>query len=75
MTVTTVMKLRKFNFWSGGKHFADNLTFSELDDLEMYIKELYPDGLTATDLNDLFWFEDDYLCQLLNLDIDEVYNR
>ena len=75
MTVTTEMNLRNFNFWSGAKAFADNLTFSELEDLEMYIEELYPKGLTGTELNDLFWFDDDYLCELLNLDIEEVYNR
>ena len=33
----------------------------------------YPDGMTETQLNDLFWFEDKYLCELIGIDYKNDY--
>tara|TARA_R110001606_G_C15320741_1_gene644629 strand:- start:1027 stop:1326 length:300 start_codon:yes stop_codon:yes gene_type:complete len=67
--------LTDFEFWSGGKDFADNLTYTELKEVENQLEDLYPEGMTETQINDLFWFDDEGICEMLGLDIDEVYNR
>lgn len=75
MTITKEIRLTQFEFWSGAKQFAEKLTYSELNELEGYIEDFLIENLTETDINDLFWFEDEMICEWLDLDIDEVYNR
>lgn len=75
MKVTKEIGLTEFKFWSGAKQFVNCLTLEELETLEGMVEEFYPNGLTETQLNDLFWFEQDTLCEWLDLDIDEVYDR
>ena len=75
MTITKEIRLTQFKFWSGAKQFAEQLTYSELNELEGYIEDFFIDGLTETDINDLFFFKDEQVCEWLGLDIDEVYKR
>lgn len=49
--------LNNFEFWSGAKDRANKLTSRELDQIESTLEELYPDGMSETELNDLFWFD------------------
>lgn len=57
--------LRNFEFWSGARSRADMLTCRELDQIEGELEMLYPDGMTDTDVNDIFWFEEDFIAQRL----------
>tara|TARA_R110002050_G_scaffold49191_4_gene114477 strand:- start:11953 stop:12186 length:234 start_codon:yes stop_codon:yes gene_type:complete len=75
MKVSKELNLREFEFWSGAKYFANRLSYKELDQLEHCIEDLYPDGATETEINDLFWFEDDMLCEWIGLDSKEVHDR
>lgn len=67
--------LSGFEFWSGAKDFAEKLTDNEFDQIEDNLTELYPDGMDETELNDLFWFEPETLCDWLGLDYVEVMER
>ena len=49
--------LSGFEFWSGAKDNAEKLTDKELDQIESMLEELNPDGMSETEVNDLFWFE------------------
>lgn len=49
--------LSNFEFWSGAKDRAEKLTSQELDQIEATLEELYPDGMSETEINDLFWFD------------------
>jgi len=49
--------LSNFGFWSGAKDRAEKLTSAELDQIESTLEDLHPDGMGATELNDLFWFD------------------
>ena len=49
--------LNGFVFWSGAKDNASKLTNEELDQIESTLEELYPDGMSETQVNDLFWFD------------------
>lgn len=51
--------LRYFDFWSGAKENAKELSGEQLDNLETILEDAYPDGIDATALNDMMWFEFD----------------
>ena len=52
------------------------LTESELETIESYLEELYPEGMTDTELNDFMWFEDDTIAEWLGYNsFDEIMNR
>ena len=75
MRIQTEQNLTAFNFWSGAKDNASYLTYTELKDLEYQLEDLFPDGMNETQLNDLFWFEFDTVCEWIGLDINEVMER
>ena len=51
------INLSSFDFWSGAKDNAAKLTSEQLDEVELNLEELYPDGMSETQLNDIFWFD------------------
>lgn len=59
MKIVSEMPLRDFRFWSGAKDTAAELSVEQLDQVERVLEELYPDGMTDTQINDIFWFERD----------------
>lgn len=76
LTVKSEMSLREFDAWSGAKNTLKYLTLEEIDQLETYIVDMFPDGLTDTELNDFLWFEDDFIAELLGYeDFDEIIER
>ena len=75
MIITTEMSLQDFKFWCGAEDFASKLTSEEFQQIEWMICELYPDGVTDTQLNDIFWFEQELICDWIGEDIDNIYER
>ena len=76
MIIKTETTIKNFDFWSGAKDTVKYLTESELDTIETYLEELYPEGMTDTELNDFMWFEDDTIAEWLGYnDFDEIMNR
>jgi len=61
-------RLRDFDFWSGAKDTVNYLTSDELDIIEDMLEDAYPDGMTETQLNDLFWFDTDVIAEWLGYD-------
>ena len=61
--------LGNFKAWSGAvdaqKEIIEAGKEEEFDSL---IDELYPDGLSETTLNDLLWFETDWLYEMLGIE-------
>jgi len=52
--------LSNFDAWAGAKDTKETiLNAGKEDNFDMLINELYPDGLSETNLNDLLWFETD----------------
>lgn len=75
MTIHTETALRNFEFWSGAKERADMLTSSQLDAIETELEQLYPDGIGETELNDLFWFDFDFVCSLIGTSEAAVFGE
>lgn len=74
MRITRELSLTDFNFWSGAKDH--NFSYNELKELEYILEDLYFENLpTETDINDLFWFEEETLCEWLNLSYDKYLER
>ena len=70
MRITTELNLADFNAWSGAKETKETiLKHNKVRDFEYLIEELYPDGMTDTELNDLLWFESEWIFE--NLGISE----
>lgn len=68
--------LRNFEFWSGAADRVKYLTDDELDSIESQLEDLYPDGMGATELNDLFWFDDDFIAGCIGYDsFEDIMNR
>ena len=65
-----------FEFWSGAKDTVKYLTDDEMDTIESILEEQYPDGMSETELNDFFWFEDDLIAEWLGYeDFETIMNR
>ena len=75
MQVNTYISLKDFDFWSGAKIFVDKLTEKELDTIEEYLLEKYPNGINRTSLNDMFWFSSDAIACILGTTSEEILSR
>lgn len=65
MKVYSETSLQNFEFWSGAVETANELTGRELDTIEAELESLYPDGMEDTQINDIFWFEQDWIAEML----------
>ena len=63
--------LSNFEFWSGAISNALEFTPEELDKITIALEALDGgDGYDETEINDLMWFEPEYLASLIGLDWD-----
>ena len=72
MKIINEMSIADFEAWSGGidtkQRIIDEGKESEF---EIIIDELYPDGLTDTKLNDILWFEEEWIFESLGITDNE----
>ena len=63
------VSVRNFDAWAGAKDTKDLIIGNnKVDEFDFLIEELYPDGTTDTQLNDILWFETDWICETLGID-------
>ena len=61
-----------FEAWSGAKETQQRIIDeNKEDEFDQLIEELYPDGLDETQLNDILWFEDDWIFEQLGISDEE----
>ena len=73
MIIKSDTPIREFEFWSGAKDTVKYLTLEELDSVESILDDLYPEGISETDLNDFFWFDNNTIAEWLGYnDFDEL---
>ena len=74
MEYTKQLNLTEFDFWSGAKQHE--FTYNELKELEYTIEDLFHEKPpTETEINDLFWFEEEVLCSFIGINFNEYLNR
>ena len=62
------VSLVDFNAWSGAKDTKQTIIDNDkVDEFDNLIEELYPDGLSETQLNDILWFESDWIFEMLGI--------
>lgn len=65
--------LSDFKFWSGAIFNAEEFTLEELDRIGEELEALNvadDNGYDETEINDLMWFEPEYLARLIGLEWD-----
>ena len=64
--------LSNFECWSGAISNAEEFTLEELDRIgvELEVLDCEGDGYDETQINDLMWFEPEYLASLIGLEWD-----
>lgn len=65
-------KLVDFQAWSGAIDTKNTIIdHDKQKDFEYLIDELYPDGLSETQLNDILWFDSEWIFEQLGIEINE----
>ena len=68
MTMTYELDLNRFEAWSGAKETLERIQREgKCAELENVLEELYPDGMTETELNDLLWFDSETVYEWLGI--------
>lgn len=69
------MTLVNFDAWSGAIDTKNRIIEEgKADDFDALMEELHPDGLTDTQLNDILWFEEDWIFDNLGITEEEEEN-
>ena len=73
MKIILETSLENFEFWSGAKDTAEEIRNNGGDwkAVENEIEEKYPEGITDTQLNDLFWFESELILDIAGVEEEE----
>ena len=72
MKITYDLNLSQFEAWSGARYTLDRIIEEDkCEDLEFILEDLYPDGMTDTELNDLLWFEPESVFEWLGISDEE----
>ena len=72
LTVRYEMSLSDFDAWSGAVRTLDMLIEHDLcEQLEDVLNECYPEGIDRTQLNDILWFEPEWIWDVLGIELDE----
>lgn len=73
MTITKEISLKDFEFWGYARENVKKLTTEELDMLEDYFSD--EGSFNETELNDIFAFDFENVCDILGLTEEEVLAR
>ena len=72
MKIFMDLSIENFNAWSGAKYTKDRIIKeNKIEEFDQLIEELYPQGLSETELNDLLWFDDEWIYESLGMEIEE----
>ena len=72
MRIYSETSLESFEAWSGAIDTLDRVREAgKCDELESILEDLYPDGMSKTELNDLLWFEPEIVYEWLGIEEEE----
>ena len=68
MGIIKEIGLEEFEAWSGAISTKNTIIEAGMTEaFDSLIEELYPDGIEEVQLNDLLWFEEDWLFESLGI--------
>ena len=69
--VKIICDLSDYTPWSGAVSAWDKIQDAgKVDELDALLEECYPEGLTMTELNDILWFDAEWVFEALDLEED-----
>lgn len=72
MKVCKEISIENFEAWSGAKDTRQKIIESgKAEEFNQLIEELYPDGLSETELNDILWFEEEWVYENIGIENEE----
>lgn len=72
MKIISDISLENFEAWSGAKSTLDRIIANNCcRELEAILEDLYPEGMTDTQLNDLLWFEEEAVYEWVGIRSEE----
>lgn len=72
MKITSEIGIADFNAWSGAVETKEAIVNAgKCDEFDALIEDCYPEGLTNTGLNDILWFQDDWIFEALCISKEE----
>ena len=72
MTIIEEKTLLEFEAWSGAVETQKRIIEAGLEEeFENLIDECYPDGITSTQLNDILWFDSEWVYEALGMTEEE----
>ena len=72
MKIFTEQSIAQFEAWSGAKATKQTIIDNDKEaEFDMLIEELYPDGIDETQLNDILWFESEWVYEMLGISEEE----
>lgn len=76
MKIYAEKSLNEFDFWSGAKDTVKYLTEDEINLIESILEDSFPEGMSETEINDFFWFEEDTIAEWLGYQsFDDIMYR
>ena len=76
MTITYELDLNSFQAWSGAKETLERIQREgKCSLLEQILEDIYPDGMTETELNDLLWFDSETVYEWLGIRSEEQIKK
>ena len=64
----------KDELWSGALDTLGTITDNgKLQDLMSLLEDMYPEPVSITTINDLLWFDDEFVFDQLGIEIDEDF--
>lgn len=76
MTITYELDLNSFQAWSGAVDTLERIQREgKCAELENVLEELYPDGMTKTELNDLLWFDSESVYEWIGIRSEEQIEK
>lgn len=72
MKVYQEISIRDFDAWSGACDTQyEIIANNKEEEFDALIEELYPDGIEETRLNDLLWFDSEWVLEVLGIAEEE----
>ena len=72
MKIISEVSLREFEAWGGAVETKERIIKEGKEqEFEELIEEMYPNGIDATTLNDVLWFDNDWIYSCLGIENSE----
>lgn len=73
MKITYELDLNSFEAWSGAVDTLNRvINEGKVDILESVLEDIYPDGLDETALNDILWFDEEWVYEVCGIRSESV---